>query len=112
MAAAGQAFGLGPVCDRYNDQRGPYQVQMSRRAVRAAKRQRQNSAAPSPAVSEPNQLEPKRQKLRAITGHSTVSSLNLWAANKIVDKAVLCVDNVGLDCTENAIRTHLENQGI
>ena len=97
--------------DSDGDHDHQFTVVHSQRANRSSvKRQRQESAVAS-QVNRQSNPPVVRQKVRGITGRSSVVSASLWAANKTIKKAVLCVDNVSLDCNEDDIRAYVTHLG-
>ena len=73
-------------------------------------RQRQESVVAS-QINRQSNPPVGRQKVRGITGRSSVVSASLWAANKTIEKAVLCIDNVSLDCNKDDIRAYVTHLG-
>ena len=86
-------------CETDDDQFVTVQSRREIRQARAAKRQLSSTQQPQPQPTRP------RQPVKSIKGTLTGFSANVWAAKK--SKAVLCIDNVSLDCNEADIKCHV-----
>ena len=102
---------LASTVDEVNQDDRPYTTVRSQRAVRAAvRRRRQQSELQQQADGQSSQPA-SRQKSRVVTGQSSTALSSLWAAKKIIKKAVFCIDNVNLACNENDIRGYVSGLG-
>ena len=104
--------------DEDQNDNNSYTVKQSRNYSRAAKRKVNNGySPPEPVRLQQTQLQVKtqvsaqRNSHKAVYGRSTDGAI-IVAANKLIKKAVFCIDNISVIGCVNDIVEHVRVQGI
>ena len=105
----GNRFAALATDDADDDSTGaqPFTVIQRRRSAKRA-RQRSSPVTVQPLPPQQQQRAPRRAP--TLIGKATnVSGSNLTAAAKIRKKAVFCLDNINVNCSEDDIRSYVSN---
>ena len=90
----------------------PYTEQQTRKYRRNTKRKLESTSSPSNDQQQPSKGSTQNRTQRAVYGRSSVNTTGIVAANKLIKKAVYCIDNIDVLFNVEDIFHYVTSQGI